>query len=163
VGELAEQIRVTRLQNGATGNVHFSMKSFLANQAGMNDTLQVGLYASPALVPATPWLKAAAPTVPSARLSETSSGMRLLLRTSGPAAPWQYAIRLRTDTAWITMLVAGSTTSWAIPKGTSPTALTVVSLNRVGSESAPVTVTFPMRTGLSGQTPTPARGRSDAP
>lgn len=171
VGELVEQIRVTRLQDGATGNVHFSMKSFLTNQAGMNDTLLVGPYAAPALVPATPWLKAAAPPLPTARLSETSTGTRLLLRTVGTAVPWQYAIRLRTDTAWITMLVSGSTTSWPIPKGTSPTALSVVSLNRVGTESSPVTVMFPSRTGASSgassakaaPSSTPARGRSDAP
>ena len=31
VAELVEQIRVTRLQPGASGNVHFSMKSFLIN------------------------------------------------------------------------------------------------------------------------------------
>ncbi|WP_396220374.1 family 10 glycosylhydrolase [Gemmatimonas sp.] len=164
VGELVEQIRVTRLQDGATGNVHFSMKSFLTNQAGMNDTLLVGPYASTALVPATPWLKAAAPPLPVARLAETTAGTRLLLRTTGTAVPWQYAIRLRTDTAWITMVVSGSTTAWTIPKGTSPTAVSVVSLNRVGTQSAPVTIPFPSRTGAAaGTTPTPARGRSDAP
>ena len=163
VGELVEQIRVTRLQNGATGNVHFSMKSFLTNQAGMNDTLLGGPYATPALVPATPWLKAAAPPLPLARLTETTTGTRLLLRTTGTAVPWQYAIRMRTDTAWITMLVSGSTTSWAIPKNTSPTSLSVVSLNRVGTESSPVTITFPSRTGAAGTPSTPARGRPDAP
>ena len=163
VGELVEQIRVTRLQDGATGNVHFSMKSFLKNQAGMNDTLLVGPYATPALVPATPWLKAAAPPLPTARLAETTTGTQLLLRTVGTAVPWQYAIRLRTDTAWITTVVSGSTTAWAVPKGTSPTALSVVSLNRVGTESSPVSVKFPVRTGSAGTPPTPARGRSDAP
>jgi uncharacterized lipoprotein YddW (UPF0748 family) len=164
VGELVEQIRVTRLQEGATGNVHFSMRSFLTNQAGMNDTLLVGPYASTALVPATPWLKAAAPPVPVARLAETTAGTRLLLRTTGTAVPWQYVVRLRTDTAWITMVVSGSTTAWTIPKGTSPSAVSIVSLNRVGTQSAPVTIPFPSRTGAAaGTTPTPARGRSDAP
>lgn len=163
VSELVEQIRVTRGQQGATGNVHFSMKSFLTNQAGMNDTLLVGPYAAPALVPATPWLKAAAPPLPIVRLAETATGTQLLLRAAGTAVPWQYAIRLRTDTAWITMVVSGSTTSWAVPKGTSPTAVSVVSLNRVGTESSPVTVTFPTRTGVSGSSSTPARGRADAP
>jgi uncharacterized lipoprotein YddW (UPF0748 family) len=164
VGELVEQIRVTRLQDGATGNVHFSMKSFLTNQAGMNDTLLVGPYASTALVPATPWLKAAAPPLPVARLAETTAGTRLMLRTTGTAVPWQYVIRLRTDTAWITMVVSGSTTAWTIPKGASPTAVSVVSLNRVGTQSAPVTIPIPSRTGAAaGTTPTPARGRSDAP
>ena len=175
VGELVEQIRVTRLQNGATGNVHFSMKSFLTNQAGMNDTLLVGPYATPALVPATPWLRAAAPPLPTARLTESPTGTRLLLRTAGTAVPWQYAIRLRTDTAWITMLVSGAATSWPIPKGTSPSSLSIVSLNRVGTESAPVTVTFRPSTGAasgaaSGASPTavgtmslPARDRSHEP
>ena len=163
VSELVEQIRVTRLQEGATGNVHFSMKSFLTNQAGMNDSLLVGPYAAPALVPATPWLKAPPPPLPTARLAETAAGTRLVLRTVGTATPWQYAIRLRTDTAWITMVVSGSTTSWAIPTGTSPTSLSVVSLNRVGTESPPVSVTFPTRTGVSGSRSTPARGRVDAP
>jgi hypothetical protein len=139
------------------------MKSFLINQGGMNDSLLVGPYATTALVPATPWLKAAAPPLPTARLSETATGTRLLLRTAGTAAPWQYAIRLRTDTAWITMVVAGATTSWAIPPGMSPTSLSVVSLNRVGTESLPVTVTFPTRTGQYGSSSTPARGRADAP
>ena len=163
VSELVEQIRVTRLQEGATGNVHFSMKSFLTNQAGMNDSLLVGPYAAPALVPATPWLKAPPPPLPTARLAETAAGTRLVLRSVGTAVPWQYAIRLRTDTAWITMVVSGSTTSWAIPTGTSPTSLSVVSLNRVGTESPPVSVTFPTRTGVSGSRSTPARGRVDAP
>lgn len=163
VGELVEQIRVTRAQPGATGNVHFSMKSFLNNQAGMNDALLVGPYAAPALVPATPWLKAAAPPLPSVRVSDSPGGTRLLLRTSGTAVPWQYAIRLRTDTAWITVVVSGTTTSWAIPKGTSPTAVSVVSLNRVGTESAPVAVSLVSRTGAAGSPTAPARGRSHAP
>jgi hypothetical protein len=86
----------------------------------------------------------------------------LLRAGKGPSAPWQYAIRLRTDTAWITMLVSGSTTSWPIPDGTEPTALSVVSLNRVGTESAPVLIPIPTRTS-SRASPFPARGRSDAP
>jgi hypothetical protein len=139
------------------------MKAFLTNQGGMNDTLVLGPYATTALVPATPWLKAAAPPLPTARLAETATGTRLLLRTTGSGVPWQYAIRLRTDTAWITMVVSGATTSWAIPQGVSPTSLSVVSLNRVGTESLPVTVTFPTRTGQSGSSSTPARGRADAP
>ena len=42
VSELLEQIKVTRLQAGATGNVHFSMESMLRNQASMNDSLVAG-------------------------------------------------------------------------------------------------------------------------
>jgi hypothetical protein len=123
----------------------------------------VGPYASMALVPATPWLKAPAPPLPTARLTETASGTALQLVAKGKSVPWQYAIQLRTDTAWITTVVSGGTTSWPIPPGINPSAMSVVALNRVGTESAPVSVTFPARRGAIEAPSTPARGRSHAP
>jgi uncharacterized lipoprotein YddW (UPF0748 family) len=140
VSELLEQIRVTRLHPGATGNVHFSMKSFLDNQAGMNDVLSVGPYAEPALVPASPWLKAPAPPVPAPQLQAGPQGWQLRLPVTGAAPPWRWVLRLRTDTAWITMLLPGTTTQWPIPNGVVATKVTVSALNRVGTESTPVSL-----------------------
>ena len=63
--EIVEQIRLTRAQPGATGNVHFSMKVFLDDPDGLNERLMAGPYAQPALVPATPWLSVGTPPAPS--------------------------------------------------------------------------------------------------
>ncbi len=140
VSELLEQIRVTRAQPGSTGNVHFSMQSFLSNQASMNDSLQAGPYAATAMVPATPWLVAAAPPTPTPQLTAaTSAGTRILtLGTVGGVAPWQWLLRIRTDTAWISVTLPGSATVWPLPTGIVPTIVSVSALNRVGVESAPV-------------------------
>ncbi len=59
--EITEQIKLTRKVGG--GNVHFSAKPILANVAGIADEL-AKVYATPALVPASPWLGYAKPAVP---------------------------------------------------------------------------------------------------
>ena len=50
--EVVEQIRLTRADSGAGGNVHFSMEALLRNRDSLNDELVAGPYAVPALVPA---------------------------------------------------------------------------------------------------------------
>jgi hypothetical protein len=151
VSDLVEQIRLTRLQPLASGNVHFSMTSFLKNQAGMNDTLVSGPYASPALPPATPWLKASPPPTPAPRVVQAAGATQLRLAPQGKSAPWQWVVRLRTDTAWVTMILPGATTTWTVPAGIAPTKVTVSALNRVGTESSPVSLPI-----VSGSTTSPA-------
>ena len=150
VSDLVEQIRLTRMQPVASGNVHFSMTSFLKNQAGMNDTLMTGPYALPALPPATPWLKATPPPTPAPRVLREDGDTQLRLAVQGRTVPWQWVVRLRTDTAWITMILPGATSRWTVPAGVSPTKVTVSSLNRVGTESTPVSLPI-----VSGSTTAP--------
>jgi len=140
VAELVEQIRVTRKQPGSTGNVHFSMRSFLVNQASMNDTLVAGPYAAQALVPASPWLEVVAAPTPLPGIVGTRFADTLLLATVNRKAPWQWLVQLRTDTAWVSIVLPGATNSWALPAGVIPTVISVKALNRAGTESPPVTV-----------------------
>ena len=62
--EIVNQVIVTREQEGATGNVHFSMIALLQNRQNLADLLAEGVYRRPALVPASPWLDASAPEAP---------------------------------------------------------------------------------------------------
>jgi uncharacterized lipoprotein YddW (UPF0748 family) len=137
VGELLAQIDVTRRASGATGNVHFSMKSFLTNQAGLADSLAAGPYAVPAVVPATPWLQVAPPPVPRLRYEATASGGRLQLGAAGDGV-WQWVVQARLDTGWVTHVLPGSATEWWPPAGAAPLALAVVALNRAGEASRQV-------------------------
>ncbi len=158
VSELLEQIRVTRNQPGATGNVHFSMKSFLVNQGSMNDTLMAGPYAATALVPATPWLHVAAAALPVPSLGAGDNGRELLLHTAaGKPAPWQWVVQLRNGSRWTSVVLAGTTTAWTIPRTLSPDVISVTALNRAGEESASVVIVGP---GVRPSPTTPAkRGR----
>ena len=54
--EILSQIKATREQEGAGGNVHFSMVCLMENRDNICDKLKEGVYKYPALVPATPWL-----------------------------------------------------------------------------------------------------------
>jgi len=61
--EVTAQIDTTRTA-GAGGNIHFSMKCLMKNWNGIADALESGVYASPALVPSSPWLDDRNPAVP---------------------------------------------------------------------------------------------------
>jgi len=153
VSELLEQIRVTRAQPGATGNVHFSMISFLENQAGMNDALVAGPYAAPALVPASPWMDVPAPTRPAPRVVEADGRAVVMLATESKLVPWQWLVRFRTAAGWSTRVLPGSTLRWALPGDRSLSAVWVASLNRAGTESAPVSVTLTSTRPPAGTSP----------
>ncbi len=140
VAELVEQIRVTRLQPGATGNVHFSMKSFLTNQASMNDSLMRGPYADLALVPATPWLSAPPPPVPSVLITEQRGVRSVLLGTYGKAAPWQWYVQWRGDRGWSSAVLPGATSVVPLPANGDANQVTVRAINRVGVESPPISL-----------------------
>lgn len=142
VGELVEQIRVTRMQPGAGGNVHFSMKSFLTNQASMNDTLVGGPYADVALVPATPWLPVPPPPVPSVLLAESRGALELKLGTYGKPAPWQWVVQWYTDGTWQSTVLPGAMSTVPVSPVNTPSQVTVRAINRVGVESPPISLSL---------------------
>ena len=162
VSELVEQIRATRAQPGATGNVHFSMKAFLSNQASMNDTLMAGPYADLALIPPTPWLPANKPATPTIQLTERYGGPAVAV-TSGDRQPaWQWLVQVRTDTGWINTVVPGSTTVVPLPSANLATRVTVRALNRLGAESPSVTLPVVVQgAGPSAAPKSSNRGRPD--
>lgn len=138
VSELLEQIKATRLQAGATGNVHFSMESMLKNQASMNDSLVAGPYSQVALIPASPWLKAAPPVVPQPTIADVAGGRELRLLPQGESAPWLWLVRAKVDSNWISIVLPGAQASWRIPSANLPSTLAVTAINRAGEESEPI-------------------------
>lgn len=71
--EVVDQINMTRLQKGSTGNVHFSMKAFMRDFNGIASTLKQGVYSQPALIPPSPWLGDRKPAAPQVSLSEVGN------------------------------------------------------------------------------------------
>ena len=83
--ELLEQVRLTRAESGARGNVHFSMSVFMQNRDSLGDRLVAGPYALPALVPASPWLDKRAPSAPRAQAQVDSLSGRTTVTISRSA------------------------------------------------------------------------------
>lgn len=80
--EVVDQIGLTRLQQGAGGNVHFSMKAFMNNWNGISDALKNGPYARAAIVPSTPWLDSKIPNSPALGVGKIDGGYSLEMTSS---------------------------------------------------------------------------------
>ena len=139
--EILQQIGVTRARPAATGHVHFSMAALMDNRKGISDQLKAGLYAGPALVPATPWLTGEAPGVPAVAAKRGGGGVRLQLAAG--KANSQYAIWTRYGDEWRFAVVPASKVEWTAPddaKLGAASAVFVSAVDRLGNESARVSV-----------------------
>ena len=138
--EILDQISTTRLTQGAGGNVHFSAKVFMQNRDSIVDKLLAGPYASPALIPASPWLDSIAPRKPSAYLMKDSvtRATTVTLVPTGTEKPWLWVVRYRYGPDWSTLILPGSQT-WHMFDGGSesspPDAVFVSAVDRLGNES----------------------------
>ena len=156
--EILEQIRLTRAQAGATGNVHFSMKVFQDNPDALNERLLAGPYARPALVPASPWLGVGTPATPTlvTRTDAASGALMLDVRpsTQSPVpigfggsstlatTPWLWVVQTRNATGWSTEVVPGTERSRILSArgATAPREVRVMMIDRVGNASRPAIV-----------------------
>lgn len=132
--EVVDQIEHTR-KAGAGGNVHFSMKSLMRNWNGISDALKSGPYATPALVPASPWLDKDAPEAP---VAEAASRDSVSWKPGGEVVRF-YAVHGFVNGSWKLMRV-GSDNS------ISPGAyshLSITPIDRVGNAGTSWVVEIP--------------------
>jgi uncharacterized lipoprotein YddW (UPF0748 family) len=105
--ELLNQIRLTR-EKGAGGNVFFSMKTFLRDWKGINLALLRGLYAAPALVPASPWLDEEPPAAPSLlERKPVGASIEATWTTEGEPIRF-YLVQVRRAGQWRTEQISGN-------------------------------------------------------
>ena len=137
-GEIADQIKATRAQPGATGDVLFSMKPLLRNTGGIADALRA-VYAEPALVPASPWLASRPPARPRLDLQEQSGRRVLRVRPAGEPVRL-YVVRSRAGGKWsVRIQPADGDRPVAVPLADRPERVLVTAIDRTGTESEPAT------------------------
>ncbi len=95
--ELLDQVDLLRTRPAAGGHIHFSMVALMQDRDGLATALRAGPYAQPALVPALPWLDAAAPAPP--RLRAAGARVEIDPAPGAPAARWA-VWRRGADGAW---------------------------------------------------------------
>jgi hypothetical protein len=141
--ELLDQIALTRAQRGATGNVYFSMRSFMFGRDSLPEKLVAGPYATRALVPASTWLDSVPPLQPIVRAArDTVTGTtNISLQPQGAEATWLWVVSSRTGNEWKTEIVPGLQRFYILPRPAGSVAadeLAVSAVDRNGNESAPV-------------------------
>jgi hypothetical protein len=146
--ELLDQIAATRAQRGATGNVYFSMRSFMFGRDNLPEKLVAGPYATQALVPASTWIDSVPPLQPVVRVAgdAATGATNVSLQPQGAESTWLWAVRTRVGTDWTTAIVPGVQRFYTIPRpagGVTPDELAVSAVDRNGNESAPVLIALP--------------------
>jgi uncharacterized lipoprotein YddW (UPF0748 family) len=134
VKEIVEQIERTRMQKGATGNVHFSMKALMREDVA---AALAKVYPEPALVPASPWLSKARPGTPKVSFRKVKEGR--LMRIEPPREDVRlYVVRTRRDGKWKVQIKP----AWPAGKVVEvlfadlPQETIVTAIDRFGQESA---------------------------
>ena len=136
-GEILYQVKTTRGMAGATGDVHFSMTALLENRDGLAQTLQTGLYAQPALVPASPWLDDVPPDPPavSAQADPVTHLGTLAWYAAGGEPAWLWVVQVRAAGTWTTQILPGARTSFTLSPSADIAAVSAV--DRCGNQSRP--------------------------
>ena len=135
-GEIVNQIKLTRQQPGAGGNIHWSMSALMKN-GGIADELANGLYSEPALVPASPWLDRSPPGKPVVTATNSGATVKINWTPSGeePVAHW--VVQLKLDNQWVTKIFPGDARSLSTSSKGFISAVVVTAVDRVGNASAP--------------------------
>ncbi len=133
--EIVNQIKLTRKQPGAEGDVLWNMKSLMRNES-LGQALKQSVYLQPALMPASPWLGNAhlAPPVVTATGGESGSSLRLVWSSSGGSKPWLWLVQTRAEGVWKTEILPASKTSLSF-SATQPDAVAVTAVDRNGNAS----------------------------
>ncbi|MBM3459511.1 MAG: hypothetical protein FJX77_13400 [Armatimonadetes bacterium] len=135
--EIANQIRLTRNELRAGGNVHFSMKPLLQGRGGLDRVLTDSLYVRPALPPPSPWLDRTPPPAPvMTRGVDPETGARRVTWSCPGAEPIRYwIVRTRRGGAWrVAVQPAQSDTLAADDPGLLPDLLVVSAVDRCANE-----------------------------
>ncbi len=139
--EIVNQVKATRAQPGATGHIHWSMKSLMKSSGGVADALQP-YYEQPALIPAMPWLANSPLGKPTISLKRKENKIQVEWRAFSREQPVTWVLQHRTGGNWVTHIIPGSQDSFAIPGSTAPApnAISIMAVNRYGTLSLPATI-----------------------
>lgn len=150
-GEIPAQVTLARAQaietGGATGTILYNASSVRSDRGGFATALATGLYAEPAIPPATTWLDAVAPAEPTSATVTGTPGALAIPPAGVPDAYW-WLVRWRANGQWGQRLVRANVPSIALNAMEVDGIVVDAIGNEVGNASPPV-VWRPSRSGAS--------------
>jgi uncharacterized lipoprotein YddW (UPF0748 family) len=141
--EIVDQIRLTRDQAGADGDILFSMSALMTDADSLDERLLAGPYAEPALAPAFPWLDSIPPAPPLVRAGRVEDAVTLVRFSAGDtlAPPARWVVQARADGRWYTRILPASARADTLTGAAgSADAVGVIAVDRAGNESQPVVI-----------------------
>ena len=141
-GQIASTRSRVNVTGGPTGAILYNTTSVMQNRGGLSTLLEASVYASDAVVPASPWLDASQPVAPVFTVgAAAAAGTRSVRVTSAPDAVVRWwLVRWRDGNAWRSRLLPSGTTTVSVPAdnaGRAVSAIAVQAISRSGVASAP--------------------------
>ncbi len=139
--EIVSQVRLTRRQPGASGNIHFNMAAL--RQTSLAQALGKQVYAQPALVPASPWLDSQPPGKPRVSRERHALGkLKISWQTTGAEPVWQWVVQIRHAAKWTTEIVPSHVTSRELGRLATRKSdfIAITAIDRCGNASATTSI-----------------------
>lgn len=143
--EIVNQVRLTRAQAAADGNIHWGLRALTENRLGLADTIAASLYNQTALTPAIPWADNHPPAAPSLTAAATPSGdVRIKILPAPGSEPVRFwLLQTRLNNAWTTETMNAGPGERTLLVPRSPDALALTAVDRSGNLSPPVVLARP--------------------
>jgi len=138
--EIIDEIDTMRVRDNDLGHIHFNTTAVMKDADGIDEKLAQA-YATPALVPASPWLGAKVPGKPTATLlhDKLTRDLTVTLAPKPGEHVWLWTVRSRDDGQWTTEVLPGSLRTHRLASG-SVDEVIVTAVSRTGVESSAVTM-----------------------
>jgi uncharacterized lipoprotein YddW (UPF0748 family) len=131
--EIVDQIKAVRREPGASGEIHWNSKAFMADRS-LVQVLMSTCYAQPALIPASTWLGGGPPQRPTLSVSRDGD----LNWAAAPGdKPWLWVLQLRYGNTWHTSILTVARTTLS---GAPPDTIAVSAVDRNGNLGPAATV-----------------------
>lgn len=134
--EISNQIRLTREQPGASGNIYFSMRTLMRNQGGVADEI-LRMHTYFAIPPRSTWLDKKAPSAPEVSFDAARSAL-FIRGAAGEPAFW-FVIYQKIDGLWYAEVISAQQAEYRVRNFE---AAAVSAVDRNGNESR-LTSLFP--------------------
>jgi uncharacterized lipoprotein YddW (UPF0748 family) len=133
--EIVSQVNRTRQQAGATGHIHWNMRSLMRTN-GAFESLSRTVYTSPAIPPAMPWLDNTRPGKPKLTVWDRSGSLALGWNPTSTDLLSSWVLQTRREGAWKTEILPASAASrnWTGPE---PDVVALTAVDRYGNASSP--------------------------
>lgn len=152
--EIRQQISLLHKDAGSGGHIHFSAVALMQNRQGIADLLRRETYATDALVPATPWLRASTAASPGALVAnlrcdaavavQVNKGCRIELSNTPKSETLRWAVWAQHGANWSFSAASGSSALLPEQIMGEPLRQAVISrIDRYGVEGERSTLTRP--------------------